>query len=109
MKRRSGAAPPEGSARPCCGAYDLMPGAIAARFISPRELSGRFSISARTTGAETERRCTSTCFTWSAVTVTAESSVAPRSSWKSRFARCPTPTCTVCADGLKPIARTCTV
>jgi hypothetical protein len=110
MKRRSGAAPADGNVRPACGAYALMPGATAARFVMPRALSGRFSISSRSTGALTESRCTSTCRTRrdSAVTLTADSSVAPRSSANVSRARCPTTSCTASPAGRKPMARTAT-
>ena len=85
--------------RPDCGEYVLMPGAIPARFMMPRALKGRFSISSFSTGADTDMRCTSTCFTRSAVTVCASSSAAPFSSANSSRARCPITSCTVSVRG----------
>ena len=96
----AGAAPADGSVRPCCGAYAFTPGAIDARLRMPRWLSGRFSISWRTTGAEIDMRCTSTCFTFSPTTLTAASSVEPFSSAKSSFARWPRTSCTTSLPGL---------
>ena len=68
----------------------------------PRAFSGRFSISSRRMGAETDIRCTSTCFTRraSSTTVTADSSVAPRSSAKFSRARWPRTSCTSSPPGL---------
>ena len=77
-----------------------MPGAMPARFITPREFSGRFSISSFITGDETDMRCTSTCLTRSTTTVCADSSAAPFSMTISRCARWPITSCTVSVPGL---------